>query len=119
MSERNLTEVEPLKLGRRVRRLRERLGLSQVEMARRLRLSASYLNLIEHDQRPLTSKLAGRLGEVFEVDAGPFLETESGRIASDVTEALADPVFGGRAIGRTEIRDGVGASVGLGGALLD
>jgi hypothetical protein len=111
--------VKPLKLGRRVRRLRERLSLSQVEMARRLSLSASYLNLIEHDQRPLTSKLARRLGEIFEVDIGAFLETESGRLANDLTEALADPMFGGRAIGQAEIRDGVGASANLGRALLD
>jgi len=112
-------QLEPMKLGRRVRRLRERLGLSQVEMARRLRLSASYLNLIEHDQRPLTSKLARRLGEVFEVDSSPFTETESGRIVNDLTEALADPVFGGRVLAPDEVRDGVGASADLGRALLD
>jgi XRE family transcriptional regulator, fatty acid utilization regulator len=109
----------PLKLGRRVRRLREQLGLTQVAMARRLGLSASYLNLIEHDQRPLTAKLARRLSETLQVGIVAFSETESGRLASDVAEALADPVFGGRAIAQAEIRDGVGAAAGLGRALLD
>lgn len=109
----------PLKLGRRVRRLREQLGLSQVAMARRLGLSASYLNLIEHDQRPLTSKLARRLSEALQVGIVAFSESESGRLASDVAEVLADPVFGGRVLAPDEIRDGVGASAGLGRALLD
>src|SRR5262245_19492931 len=94
----------PLKLGRRVRRLREQLGLTQVAMARRLGLSASYLNLIEHDQRPLTAKLAGRLGEALQVGIAAFSEIESGRLANDVAEALADPVFGGHALTPEEIR---------------
>lgn len=109
----------PLKLGRRVRRLREQLGLTQVAMARRLALSASYLNLIEHDQRPLTPKLARRLSEALQVGIVAFSETESGRLANDVAEVLADPVFGGLALAPDEIRDGVGASAGLGRALLD
>jgi len=111
--------AESLKLGRRVRRLREELGLSQVAMARRLGLSASYLNLIEHDQRPLTAKLARRLSEELQVGIVAFSQTESGRLANDVAEVLADPVFGGRTIGQDEIRDGIGASPGLGRALLD
>jgi hypothetical protein len=111
--------VEALKLGRRVRRLREQLGMTQVAMARRLGLSASYLNLIEHDQRPLTAKLARRLSEVLEVDVVAFSQTESGRIANDLAEALADPVFSGRAISQAEIRDGVGASADLVRAVLD
>src|SRR5215510_13200798 len=111
-------KAAPLKLGRRVRRLREQLGLTQVAMARSLGLSASYLNLIEHDQRPLTSKLARRLGETLQVGIA-FSESEAGRIASDVSEVLADPVFGGRAMAPDEIRDSVGASAGLGRALLD
>jgi len=112
-------DAAPPKLGRRVRRLREQLGLTQIAMAQRLGLSASYLNLIEHDQRPLTSKLAGRLGEAFRVGIIAFSETESGRIANDVAEVLADPVFRGRAITQAEIHDGVGASADLGRALLD
>jgi hypothetical protein len=109
----------PLKLGRRVRRLREQFGLTQIGMARRLGLSASYLNLIEHDQRPLTAKLARRLSEALQVGVAAFSEIESGRLANDVAEALADPVFGGRALAQDEIRDGVGASAGFGHALLD
>ena len=55
-------------IGSRIRQARRRLGLTQVEMARRLDLSASYLNLIEHDQRPVTAKLLLRFREVFDID---------------------------------------------------
>jgi predicted transcriptional regulator/transcriptional regulator with XRE-family HTH domain len=117
-TEASRTEM-PLKLGRRVRRLREQLGLTQVAMARRLGLSASYLNLIEHDQRPLTAKVTRRLSEALQVGIAAFSESESGRLANDVAEALADPVFGGRVIAHDEVRDGIGASAALGRSLLD
>ena len=38
-------------IGRTVRRLRTERDLSQQALATRLGISASYLNLIEHDQR--------------------------------------------------------------------
>jgi XRE family transcriptional regulator, fatty acid utilization regulator len=107
------------KLGKRVRRLRESLQLTQVEMAKRLNMSASYLNLIEHDQRPLTLKLLLRLGEVFDVDLNAFSESEEGRVVTDVAEVLVDPVFRGRAITQDEVRDVVGASPDLARAVLD
>lgn len=52
--------------GARVRAERERLGLRQGDLARRAGISASYLNLIEHDRRrigeDLLARLAGALG---------------------------------------------------------
>ncbi len=108
-----------VKFGKRIRRLRERLGLTQVAMARRLGLSASYLNLIEHDQRPLTPKLSRRMDEAFDVELETFSATEAARTATDLLEVLSDPVFGGRAMAEAEIRDGIGASGDLGRAMLD
>lgn len=48
-------------LGLRLRRLRQRHGLTQAELARRLELSPSYLNQIERNQRPLTLAIQQRL----------------------------------------------------------
>lgn len=76
-----------------MRRLRRRLGLTQVQMAEQLGLSASYLNLIEHDQRPLTLKVLLRLGEVFGVDLNSFAEDEEARLAAELAEAFADPAL--------------------------
>ncbi|MFE3360868.1 helix-turn-helix domain-containing protein, partial [Streptomyces californicus] len=41
-------------VGARLRQLRTERGLSQVTLAQKLEISASYLNQIEHDVRPLT-----------------------------------------------------------------
>ncbi len=46
-----------LRLGSRIRGLRRGEGLSQAKMAERLGISASYLNLIEHNQRTLSAQL--------------------------------------------------------------
>ncbi|TWR41197.1 helix-turn-helix transcriptional regulator, partial [Xanthomonas vasicola] len=48
-------------LGLRLQRLRQRHGLTQAELARRLGLSPSYLNQIERNQRPLTLAIQQRL----------------------------------------------------------
>ena len=62
-------------IGRTVRRLRSERRLTQQALAVRLGISASYLNLIEHDQRAVTASLLIKLGETLGVD----LATLSGR----------------------------------------
>ena len=62
-------------IGRTVRRLRTERRLTQQALAARLGISASYLNLIEHDQRAVTASLLIKLGETLRVD----LATLSGR----------------------------------------
>ena len=57
-------------IGRTVRRLRTDRGLSQQVLATRLGISASYLNLIEHDQRAVTASLLIKLAETLRVDLG-------------------------------------------------
>src|SRR4051812_23390418 len=55
-------------IGRTVRRLRLEKGLAQQALAARLGISASYLNLIEHDQRAVTATLLIKLTEALQVD---------------------------------------------------
>jgi predicted transcriptional regulator/transcriptional regulator with XRE-family HTH domain len=102
-----------------MRRLRESLGLTQLEMARRLSISASYLNLIEHSERPLTVKILRRLGEAFDLDLGSFSESGEAGIAADLMETLADPLFGGQGFPEDEIHNVVDASPAVGRAVLD
>ena len=73
-------------LGNKVRRLRRDQGLAQVEMARRLGISPSYLNLIEHNQRPLTLPLLLKLGQEFNVDLRSFSDNEDARLLADLNE---------------------------------
>lgn len=76
--------------GRRLRRLREDRGLSQAALARRLSVSPSYLNQIEHDSRPLTVPVLLRLCEEFGVDAGFFAAHDVTRLIAEIREVVAD-----------------------------
>ena len=92
-------------LGTKVRRLRKRKGLSQAELARRLGISPSYLNLIEHNQRNLTVPLLLKLAREFEIDLESFASDEEERLAAELAEVFADPLFAGQAVEDAELRD--------------
>lgn len=104
-------------LGLRLQRLRQRHGLTQAELARRLRLSPSYLNQIERNQRPLTLEVQRRLQEV--------LGDLDGLLDADDPAALAEPLDQTlRALGRgglsaSELRLLAGSLPQVAHALLD
>ncbi|MCV7060966.1 helix-turn-helix transcriptional regulator [Mycolicibacterium vaccae] len=75
--------------GIRLRRLREERGLSQVELARILAISSSYLNQIEHDARPMTVTVLVRLTEVFGIDPAFFAPRDTARQLAELREAAA------------------------------
>lgn len=86
--------VEKTYAGLRLRRLREDRGLSQAALARRLSVSPSYLNQIEHDSRPLTVPVLLRLCEEFGVDAGFFAAHDVTRLIAEIREVVADDIVG-------------------------
>ena len=74
-------------------RLRQLIGdrrLSQVEMARLLDISPSYLNQLLHNQRPLTVPVLLKITEIFGVEAGFFATDDTTRLTAEVRDALAD-----------------------------
>ncbi|HKS24981.1 MAG TPA: short-chain fatty acyl-CoA regulator family protein [Thermoanaerobaculia bacterium] len=85
--------MSSLRLGSKVRALRRREGVSQTELAGKLEISASYLNLIEHNQRPLQAHLLVKLAQVFQVDISAFADDSSSRLAADLQEVFGDPLF--------------------------
>ncbi|WP_055564255.1 short-chain fatty acyl-CoA regulator family protein [Streptomyces atriruber] len=78
----------------KLRRLRTEHGLNQVELARSLGISTSYLNQIEHSQRPLTASVLLRIAEVLGVDPEFFSEADEERLATDLRAALGDEATG-------------------------
>jgi predicted transcriptional regulator/DNA-binding XRE family transcriptional regulator len=74
--------------GARLRRLREERGVSQIDLARQLGISPSYLNQIEHDSRPLTVPVLIRITELFGVDTAYFAPHDTPRLVADLREAL-------------------------------
>jgi len=93
------------RLGAKVRALRRREGLSQVQMAERLGISPSYLNLIESNRRPLPSPLLIKLAQIFGVDLHTFGGDDDARVVSDLLEVFADPVFDAYQLASTDLRD--------------
>jgi transcriptional regulator with XRE-family HTH domain len=75
--------------GARVRALRLRAGLTQAALARQLGVSASYLNLIERDRRPLPAELLLRLAQALDVDLRAF--AAGGEGAQVHVERLGQP----------------------------
>ena len=92
-------------LGSKVKALRRRENLTQVQLAERLAVSPSYLNLIENNRRPLTAPLLIRLAQCFKVDLNTFAASEDSRIAADLLEAFGDPLFETHGLTNADIRE--------------
>src|SRR5215467_10998631 len=101
---------EQLRLGAKVRALRRRESLTQVQLAAQLGISASYLNLIEANRRPLPANLLIKLAQLFGVDVAAFASDEDSRLVADLTEAFADPVLEGYDLTSVDVRELAAAS---------
>ena len=80
-------------IGRTVRRIRLEQGLTQQVLATRLGISASYLNLIEHDQRNITASLLIKLAEVLSIDLASLSGASERHLAAGLREVFADPLL--------------------------
>ncbi|MDR3515882.1 MAG: short-chain fatty acyl-CoA regulator family protein [Azospirillaceae bacterium] len=105
-------------MGPKVRRLRHEHSLTQVEMAAQIGISASYLNLIEHNQRPVTVALLLKLGQAFDIDLQSFGEDEESHLLAGLKEVFSDPLFGTSDLRNQDFRELATAAPTLGQAVL-
>ena len=77
--------------GSRVRERRLALGLRQAELAAAAGISASYLNLIEHNRRRVAGEVLIRLAGVLGVEAGALEEGASAGLAEALRAAAGEP----------------------------
>src|SRR5690348_13132243 len=91
-------------LGARMKRLRRERGLNQSQMADALGISASYLNHLERNQRPVTAAILLRLAEAFDIDVKSFA-AEGGEAggASQLGEIFSDPMLADLSVSRYEL----------------
>lgn len=75
-------------VGAVLRRLRRERGLSQAELARRLGLSPSYVNQLEHDRRAASATVLARLESAFGVTVTPLDRGARARLVAGLREAL-------------------------------
>src|SRR4051794_27763284 len=119
-SPRGTEAVMPAKLmlGPKVRRLRRESGLSQAQMAEQLAISPSYLNLIEHNQRPVTVALLLKLAQNFGIDLQRFAEDDEARLLGGLREVLTDALFRESDLGRQDLRELAAATPGMAEAMI-
>jgi predicted transcriptional regulator/DNA-binding XRE family transcriptional regulator len=94
-----------LRLGTKVRALRRKEQLTQTQLAAKLEISPSYLNLIEHNQRPLPAHLLVKLAQAFRVDLTTFADDSHSRVAADLQEVFADPLLEEHAVTMNDVRE--------------
>lgn len=99
-----------LKLGAKIRRLRRAAGQTQAQLAEKLGISASYLNLIEHNNRNVTVDLLLRLAEQFGLDLSDLAEDEEGELVADLMEVFGDTLFDTLDLTTTDVRELVSAT---------
>lgn len=76
--------------GGRIRTVRRQHDLTQVDMARRIGISASYLNQLENDQRPLTVAVLVELTRAFGLDPAYFSGDDERRTITELSGLLPD-----------------------------
>lgn len=77
-------------VGSRLKQLRRERDLSQAGLAEALGLSASYVNQIEHDVRPLTVPVLMRITDTFGVDATFFSQDDDSRLLAETQDVIHD-----------------------------
>jgi predicted transcriptional regulator/transcriptional regulator with XRE-family HTH domain len=105
------------KLGTKLRRLRREQGMTQAELARRLDISASYLNLIEHNQRALTAPLLLKVGELLGADLDAFTNRADAKLMAEIGELARDPLFDDVSFSDEDMEDLVNLPPALGEVL--
>lgn len=84
--------------GSRIRERRVIVGLKQADLARKIGISASYLNLIEHNRRRIGGKLLLDIAATLGVEASALTEGAEAALIASLREAAA-----GASIAATEL----------------
>ncbi len=85
-------------IGYRIRERRKTLGLTQADLANKLGISASYLNLMEANKRAVPSAQLRKLAVALDVPVDALEGTVERRLLDDINEMMTDTVIGTTAL---------------------
>ncbi|KUF10297.1 helix-turn-helix transcriptional regulator [Pseudoponticoccus marisrubri] len=88
--------------GSRIRERRVARGMKQAELARNAGISASYLNLIEHNRRRIGGKLLLDIAEILQVDPTMLTEGAGAALISTLREAAMESEASGAELDRVD-----------------
>lgn len=92
--------------------------MTQGQLAERLGISPSYLNLIENNRRPLTAPMLIKLAQLFQIDISTFGAGDEASVVSDLREAFGDPLFDAHGVTTNDLKELAAASPNLSKAVL-
>ncbi|TNE63173.1 helix-turn-helix domain-containing protein [Celeribacter ethanolicus] len=107
-----------LNIGNRLKVLRKSLGLTQAQMAAQLDVSASYITLIETDQRPASAKLLMKLAQVYDMNISELAPEIDTQLTADFEAVLKDPALELPRLPKSEIDAVLQASPRIAAALV-
>lgn len=99
-----MADNQKIMIGHKLRKLRKDLSVSQAQMASELNISASYLNLLENNARPVTVSLLFKLGQTYDIDLRDIAEDDSAKLTARMSEIFADPALIGSHMSRRDIQ---------------
>ena len=103
--------------GTRLRERRIALGLRQADLADAAAISASYLNLIEHNRRPVAEPLLARLAQALGQPVQAFRDGIGGAVLDDLRAAAAGLGAGAQGAELDRIEDFAGRYPGWAGVV--
>ncbi|MEL6520216.1 MAG: short-chain fatty acyl-CoA regulator family protein [Pseudomonadota bacterium] len=80
-------------IGPQLRQLRRDRKQTQLEMAKALGVSASYINLLENNQRSLSVQMLMALSDAYDVDWRALTQDDTANRVGDLRAAMSDPLF--------------------------
>ena len=105
-------------IGPHLRRLRRDRGETQAQMARALGISASYVNLLENNERSVSVAVLLRLLDTYGVDWRDIAEDDAASQLADLRAAMQDPLFAGTRPDLAQLRAALVHSPALAAAFL-
>lgn len=100
-------------IGPKLREMRQSRKLTQAEFAGELGVSASYVNLIERNQRPASLKFLITLSDSFGLNWRDLVNDDSGLVLSDLRQVTKDAAFGEKLPDIEELRAAIEYSPNL------
>lgn len=110
--------AKTLYLGPRLKKLRREMGLTQANMASDLDISASYIALMERNQRPVTAEMLLKLATTYRINVADLADEDADETAARLQSALRDPLFSDIAIEPLDVEDIATSYPGMAEALL-
>lgn len=110
--------TKTLYLGPRLKKLRREMGLTQANMAADLDISASYIALMERNQRPVTAEMLLKLATTYRINVADLADEDADETAARLQSTLRDPLFADISIEPLDIDDIATSYPGVAEALL-